>query len=66
MKRLRSGHEIDNVFGAKRSCFIHVLCMFTSFARSLKYIYVLEITSMEARKVNQYGRSYNWLKIVNS
>ena len=60
MKRLRSCHEIDNVFGAIRSCFVHVLCMFTRFARSLKYIYVLEITSMEARKVNQYGRSYNY------
>ena len=60
MKRLRSSHEIDNVFGAKRSCFVHVLCMFTSFARILKYMYVLEITSMKARKVNQYGKSYNY------
>ena len=25
MKRLRAGHEIDSVFGAKRSCFILVL-----------------------------------------
>ena len=60
MKCLRSSHEIDNVSGARRSCFVHVLCMFTSFARSLKYIYVLEITSTKARKVNQYGRSYDY------
>ena len=34
MKRWQSGHEIDNVFGAKRSCFVHVLCMFSSFTSS--------------------------------
>ena len=36
--------------------------MFTSFARSLKYIYIyvlqIKLTRMEARKVNQFGRSY--------
>ena len=34
MKRWQSGHEIDNIFGAKRSCFVHVLCMFSSFTSS--------------------------------
>ena len=30
-----SGHEIDNVFDAKRSCFVDVLCMFSSFTLSV-------------------------------
>ena len=30
-----SGYEIDNVFGAKRLCFVDVLCMFSSFTLSV-------------------------------